>query len=316
MTMTTSELIAPPDDQHRAATLDTAYARALVALHRSLRYPELPSTVGAGAVSRVEQLGDGLTTIAFSPDAVGQRHLQAVFGFRLAEFVDLAMMSSRLARETALLAEPPDATVVHTVCLDAEGRILGYVGLLGSRDVIPRRLDDPARSRYPVESAHGVDLLTPFADQAPTTHQVFEIKRFVRAGDVPAGQTRDRVPWHLILALGRSVLTMGRPLLIGDSRENGALRHLRLVGFDPLVIPDTKPALPRTSLMWSSYLVPDPAVPFASLVPDDLASYLDAIEEGLAGDHDPTWQRRLLARLSAVRRERPRVGPGPGEEAS
>lgn len=310
MTMTTSELAAPPDDRHRDGPLDIMYARALVALHRSLRYPDLPAAVGSAALSRVERSGDGLTTVAFSPDAVEERYLRAVFGFRLAEFVDLAMMSSRLARETALVAEPPDATVVHTVCLDAEGRILGYVGLLGSRDVLPRRLDDPARTRYPVEDAHGVDLLTPFADRGLSTHQAFEIKRFCRAGDLPVGRTRDRVPWHLILALGRSVQTMGPTLLIGDSRENGALRHLRLVGFDPLVIPGTRPALPRTSLMSSSYLVPAPAVPFASLLPDDLGDHLDAIEEGLASPHDEGWQRRLLARLSATRRARPRAEPG------
>ncbi|WP_262282179.1 hypothetical protein [Micromonospora sp. MA102] len=308
--MTTSKLTAVPGDQHRDGPLDLTYARALVALHRSLRYPDLPTTVGAAALSRVEQLGDGLTTVAFSSDAVEERHLQAVFGFRLAEFIDLSMMSSQTARETALLAEPPDSTVVHTVCLDADGRILGYVGLLGSRDVLPRRLDDPARSRFPVEAAHGVDLLAPFAERGLTTQQVFEIKRFVRAGDVPAGQTRDRVPWHLIFALGRSVLAMGRPLLVGDSRENGALRHLRLIGFDPLVIPDTRPTLPRTSLMWSSYLVPVPAVPFASLVPEDLARSLDAIEDGLAGAHDESWQRRLMARLSANRRGRRQAGSG------
>ncbi|MEV4706705.1 hypothetical protein [Actinoplanes sp. NPDC049316] len=302
--MTTSELIAPAADERRSGDLDTTYARALVALHRSLRYPDLASTVGGRALSRVEGLGDGLTTIAFSSDTVDDRHLQGVFGFRLAEFVDLSLMSSQLARETALLAEPPDATVAHTVVLDGEGRILGYVGLLRSRDVLPRRLDDPGRSRYPVEVAHDVDLLTPFAGNGLTTQEVFEIKRFVRAGDVPSGRTRERVPWHLILALGRSVQPMGRPLMIGDSRENGALRHLRLIGFDPLVVPDTKPVLPRTSLMWCSYLLPSPAIPFAAVVPADLGAYLDAIEDGLAGEHDENWQRRMIARLSALRRER------------
>lgn len=284
--------------------LDNAYAGALVALHRSLRYPDLPAAVGTAALCRIEKLGDGLTTIAFSSDAVPERHLQAVFGFRLAEFVDLSMMSSRLARETGLLAEPPDATVVHTVCLDADGRILGYVGLLGSCDVLPRRLDDAARNRYPVETAHRVDLLGPYADRGLTTHQVFEIKRFVRAGAVPPGEIHDRVPWHLILALGRAVQTMGRTLLIGDSRENGALRHLRLIGFDPLVIPGTRPQLPRTSLMWTSYLVPVPAVPFAGLTPDDFGVYLDTMAAGLTGGHEETWQRRLIARLSALSRGR------------
>jgi hypothetical protein len=225
-----------------------------------------------------------------------------VFGFRLAEFVDLSLMSSQLARTTALLAEPPDATVVHTVVLDADGRILGYVGLLGTRDVLPRRLDDPGRSRFPVEGAHDVDLLSPFAGGGLTTREVFEIKRFVRAGDVPPGPAHERVPWHLILALGRSVLPMGRPLMIGDSRANGALRHLRLIGFDPLVVPGTKPELPRTSLMWSSYLLPVPAIPFAGVVPANLAAYLDTIEQGLAAEHDENWQRRLIARLSALRR--------------
>ncbi|GAA2624230.1 hypothetical protein [Paractinoplanes durhamensis] len=284
--------------------LDVEYSRALVTLHRSLRYPDLPELAGSSVLSVIEGLGDDLTTVSFSADVADERCLQAVFGFRLAEFVDLSMMDSRLARRTALLAEPPDATVVHTVVLDADGRILGYVGLLGSRDLLPRRLDDPRRTRYPVEVAHGVDLLTPFAGTGLTTQQVFEIKRFCRAGDVPPGRTSERVPWHLILALGRTTQAMGRPLMIGDSRENGALRHLRLIGFDPLVIPGTKPELPRTSLMWESYMVPQPAIPFAGVVPADLAGYLDAIEDGLGAGHDENWQRRTIARLSAVRRQR------------
>lgn len=301
--MTISDQAPPP-------ALDDEYARALVALHRSLRYPDLPDLAGSSRLSLIEGRGDGLTTVSFSADVADTRCLQAVFGFRLAEFVGLSMMSSTLARRTALLAEPPDATVVHTVVLDGDGRILGYVGLLGSGDLLPRRLDDPGRRRYPVEIAHGVDLLTPFAGTGLTTQEVFEIKRFCRAGDLPPGRTSQRVPWHLILALGRATQAMGRPLMIGDSRENGALKHLRLIGFDPLVVPGTRPELPRTSLMWESYTVPQPAIPFAGMVPADLANYLDAVEERLGAGHDENWQRRTIARLSAVRRQRT-TGAGP-----
>jgi hypothetical protein len=300
-----------------APDLDAAYTRAIIDLHRSLRYPDLLDAVGERALAVVHGLGDGLTTVAFRPGDVRERHLDGVFGFRLAEFLAVELMDPRLARELALFGEPPDGTAVHTVSLDADGRIVGYIGLLGSADAHGRPLSDPARARFPAESAHQVDLLSPFAGQVGCTHEVFEIKRFVRAGDLPPGRVRDRIPWHLMLALGHAGLVTGTVrLLIGDSREDGALRHLRLLGFDPLVFPETCPVLPQTSLMWLSYTRAARAIPFAGLVPANIPATLELISEALADPGEGDWQRQLAARLLARGSGRTGAGRpgGPREE--
>jgi hypothetical protein len=142
-----------------------------------------------------------------------------------------------------------------------------------------------------------------------TSHNAYEVKRFVRCRTLPRGAQSDRVPWHLILCLGRmgqqpAATGSGQDfrILLGDSREDGALRHFRLIGFDPFVVDDTHPALAHTELMWPSYEQPRLAKPFAAVVPAGLAGYLDVIESLLGQESQPDWQRAALLQLSGVRR--------------
>ncbi|WP_239342274.1 hypothetical protein, partial [Frankia sp. CiP3] len=118
-------------------------------------------------------------------------------------------------------------------------------------------------------------------------------------------------PWHLLLALGRTGLALGERvrLVVGDSRENGALRYVRLMGCDPVVVDGTRPCLPRTELMWPSYEQPLLAKPFAARIPADLAWYMDVVEAGLA-EGEPGWQRVLVGRIGAHRRGAGAVGAG------
>jgi hypothetical protein len=229
-------------------------------------------------------------------------------GFRLAQFLQMGWMDPELAYRRALYHEPliatPGPETIHTLTLTDTGRIVGYVALVGSSDPVALPLDAPARGLFPAEVAHHVDLLAGFAAPGRDSHQVYEIKRFVRAGSMARGLQRDRVPWHLILALGRSALALNDPiqLVVGDSRENGALRHLRLIGFAPVVVADTRPCLPRTELMWPSYQQPELAKPFSAPVPDKLADYLDSIDAALAIDTATDWRREAIARLIEVHR--------------
>lgn len=294
--------------------LDAAYVEHLLGLSRTRRLPSLVPDLGDAAACRVDGLGDGLTTLVFRTDQVDSETLRVIMEFRLAEFLGLGMMSARLARRLNLSSEPvADARhSMHAVCLDETGRILGYLALLGASEPVPAGLGDPGRERFPVEHAHHVDLVTRFARTGLTTHDTWEIKRFVRASGLPRGHQRDRVPWHLIAALGlagRALDDVG--LIIGDSREDGALRHLRLIGFDPLVLPDTRPSLPRDYLMWPSYERPVTARPFASLVPPRVDAALSAIVTLLRRDSDdPGWQRTLLRELRALRSGGPATGDG------
>ncbi|MGO4249038.1 hypothetical protein AB4Y87_17630 [Paenarthrobacter sp. RAF54_2] len=288
--------------------LDAAYVGHLLSLQRTLRLPTLASDLGEEAVWRVNGLGDGLTTVAFRTTQVEVEVLRAVLGFRLAEFLNLGLMSASLARTRNLFHEPVEGAqnTIHAVCLDKTGRILGYIAMVGALQPKALLLDGLRRELFPVEVAHGVDLLSRFANIDLTTHHTWEVKRFVRASGLPPGGRRDRIPWHLILALGRTAHCLDDVrVLIGDSREHGALHHLRLLGFDPLVLPDTKPSLPRDYLMWPSYEGQSTARPFASLLPRDLDTHLDFIEQCLKREQGDGWQRKLLGELRAsVRRPR------------
>ena len=88
-------------------------------------------------------------------------------------------------------------------------------------------------------------------------------------------------------------------MIVGDSTESGALRHLRLVGFDLTVVEDTRPSLPRTELMWPSYAKEELAKPWAGRV-HDLTDYLEAIEAGLRADPHGDWQGLGAARILAL----------------
>ncbi len=281
------------------AIADATYLNALVARSRGERRPDLVKLLEQRALFVVDCTGDGLRTVVVRSQDLDGEAEDLVYRFRLAEFLRIGLMDVGLARREAMQREPLDGSSVHALTFDAGGRLLGYLALVGSYDPVPLALDDPGRALFPVEVAHHVDLVSRFATPALDTHGVHEIKRFVRAGGIPPGTLRDRVPWHLILGLGRTVVALrNADLLIGDSREGGALRHFRLLGFDPLVLQDTVPSLPRTALMWPSYELETTARPFAGLLPDDVPERLDQIEASLARHvEEQDWQKRVILEL-------------------
>jgi hypothetical protein len=278
-------------------------------IHHSLTYKGLPDAVSGEPLCRLEGFGDGLTTVSVRESQLPERYLRGVMGFRLVQFLRIGWMDPELVQRRGLYHEPfggAGAEAIHTVTLTETGRIVGYIGLVGSPDPVGLRLDDPSRGLFPAESAHHVDLVTRFATPERDTHQVYELKRFVRDRAMGPGDQRNRVPWHLILSLCKVGVAAGEAfqVIVGDSRENGALRHLRLVGFDPVVIDGTEPSLPRSELMWPSYEQSRErlAKPFAGLVPDDLADTAAAVEEALGLTDEPNWQTAALLRVAEVHR--------------
>ncbi|WP_239311085.1 hypothetical protein, partial [Frankia sp. Cj3] len=243
-------------------------------LHERLSYSRLlDAVVGAPLYHRDD--GDGLVTVVVRESQLPERYVRGIMGFRLAQFLRMGWMDPGVAYRRGLYCEEvvrAGAETIHIVTLTGAGRIAGYLALVGSRDVVGLPLDAGWRSWFPAESAHGVDLLGGFAGLGWTTHQVYEIKRFVRDYSMVRGVQWDRVPWHLLLALGRTGLVLGERarLVMGDSRENGALRHVRLMGCEPVVVEGTRPCLPRTELMWPSYEQRVVAKPFVARIPADL----------------------------------------------
>lgn len=286
------------------------YVRELVRMHAALRYPSLCDAIDGEPLCRLEGYGDGLTTVSVRESQLPEPYLCAVLGFRLAQFLQTGLMDPDLVYRRRLVHEPviPSSgqETIHTMTVTGSGQIVGYIGLVGSPDPRPLALDSPARARFPAEVAHHVDLLAPYAAPGWSSHNAYEIKRFVREQSMPRGAQRDQVPWHLILAIGKVSLRLGKiRFVLGDSSKRGALRHLRLVGFNAVVVEDTNPWLPRTELMWPSYELPPDrlAKPFVTAVPDDLDQCMDAIESGLA-DAGPQSQRRALSRLMELHRSR------------
>ncbi|HEX4725712.1 MAG TPA: hypothetical protein VH333_24585 [Pseudonocardiaceae bacterium] len=296
------------------------FADEIIKLHGNLSYRGLPDAIEGEPVFRFDGPDDGLTTIGVRQSQLPMRYLRAVMGFRLAKFLEIGFMDPELVRRRALFYEPlahvAGPETIHTVTLTSTGRIGGYMALVGTPDPVPLSFDDPTRTRFPAEVAHRVDLLRGFAGPGLNTHQVYEIKRLVRDPAATSGQQRERVPWHLILALGMAARAVGVSHVLGDAREAGALRHLRAIGFTPLVINDTRPSLPRTELMWPSYTMPEPAKPFVGEIPAELDTSLDIIRTALEQRTGTEWQRGLIRQLVAARtgarRDRELVSAGAG----
>lgn len=291
------------------------FADEIIELHKRLRYPGLPDSVGR-PIFRFEG-NDGLITISARQSQLSDRYLRAVMGFRLAKFLEIGFMDKEIVRQRALYYEPVSLATgpetIHALTLTETGRFAGYMALVGTPDPTPMPFGSPVRGRFPAEVAHGVDLLRGFNDEGWNTHQVYEIKRMVRDPALPPGEQSERVPWHLVLALGASALELGVRCVLGDARETGALRHVKAIGIQPIVINDTRPSLPRTELMWPSYAVPEPAKPFVGAIPDDLADYLGVIRSALSENATDGWRRRLVKDLLGVRiREQQLVGAGTG----
>ncbi len=311
--MTTSSVVET-ETEGRPATERAAeerFLRDLIEVHAELRYPGLPDAIQGEPVCRLEGYDDGLLTLSFRESQLPERYMRGVLGFRLAQFIQTDLMDRSLVYERALFHEPipkhvgPDT--IHTVTLTESGKLVGYLGLVGSDDPEPLPLDARDRALFPVEVAHHVELLSRYAAPERNTHQAWEIKRFIKDRAMEAGPQRDRVPWHLILAIGRVGMTLGNAAraIVGDSSEHGALRHLRLIGFDFVVIEDSGPSLPRTELMWPSYLLPKErlAKPFSALIHADLGDYMEVIESSLRDVRDEHWQLKAVGRLNDIRRE-------------
>jgi hypothetical protein len=311
MTMTTTTSDRPVEAQADAAVDDAAtrFAEGLGRLHGSLTYAGLADAIEGEPLCRLDGLGDGLTTVTFLQSQLPERYLRGILGFRLAQFLQTGLIDPELVHRRAMfhepIVQPTGPETIHTVTLTETGKIVGYIGMVASPDPEPLALDAPERGRFPVESAHGVELLSAFAAPGRTTHDVYEVKRFVRDRAMPRGPQRDRVAWHLILANGHAIASHrgGIQVVLGDSGERGALRHLRLLlGMDLVVIEGTTPSLPRTELMWPSYFLPPErlAKPFVGEVPSGADEYLDVIGAALRRIGDDEWQQHAIAGIAEL----------------
>ncbi len=299
------------DDLEPAAHSESAaqrFAADIVRMHERLSFSGLADAV-AGPPLHTHDSGDGVHTIAVHEAQLPRRYLLGVYGFRLAQYLRLGWVCPRIAHKNALFHEPrrPEHPVpdVHVLTIEqATGRIRGYAALAASLDPRPLPLDAPDRSLLAVESDHQVRLLDRYAAAGWTTHHAYEAKRLLRDQAMPRGDLAARVPWHVLTAWGRCLHLLGGParrvLAVGDGKERGSLRHLRLMGFDLDVTHGTDPGLPETDLLWPIFAGPGPqAEPFVGRLPETFASHLDLIDDWLTQPLGTAPIGNLLDRLAA-----------------
>ncbi|MDX2546404.1 hypothetical protein ACOT81_37060 [Streptomyces sp. WI04-05B] len=284
------------------------YVSDIIRLHSTLDFRSLPDHVLGDPLYSVYDPTDELITLTVEDDQLPLRYLNGIMGFRLVQYLRLGWMSPQLVYERAVFREtvrhPPGVQNVHTVSLCTRtGRIRGYISLGCSQDPVSMPLDHPDRGRFSTEAAHDIDLLGRFAADGLGTHQAFEIKRFVRDLELPPGPSTERVPWHLLLGLGRVISGAGdrMRLMLGDAKEKVAIRHFRLTGFDLQIDRGTSPRLPETDLMAPIYDQDVIAVPFVAPVHADLGDYMDLIEDYLGGGPDAMTLMELVAAMTARR---------------
>jgi hypothetical protein len=287
------------------------YVADIVRLHSELDFRGLADHLIGRPLHFRHDEQYGLTTLTVLDDQLPLRYLNGVLGFRMAQYLRLGWMSERLVYEGAMFREtvdhPDGVQNLHTVSLDSRtGRIRGYIGLACAKDPAPLPLDHPGRYRFPTENAHDIDLVSRYAAPGVSTHQAFEIKRFVRDLEMAAGKAAEVVPWELLLSLGKSIVRGdGRiKIMLGDAKEHRALRHFRLTGFDVHVETGTSPRLPETDVLAPIYDQDIVAVPFIAPVPADLDDFMNVIRDGLDEDAGiPPLVKNLMQLKSRRRRQ-------------
>ncbi|MEU0301385.1 hypothetical protein ABZ252_18230 [Streptomyces sp. NPDC006175] len=297
-----------PTSADPAGSRALRYVADIIELHERLSYRQLPAEISGTPLYHAEDVHSGLITLTARDSQIPARYLRGILGFRLAQYLRLSWISADLVYRTAAyhepLPRPGQMESIHTVTLCSRtGRIRGYVGLSCSADPVSLPLDSPRRALFPTEAAHGIDLLGQYARLGLGTHQVFELKRFLRDQSMPLGIQHDRVPWHLMLGMGEAMIQLDDSirLVLGDAKEHVALRHLRLAGFDLHVVEDTSPSLPSSDPLAPIYHQGVLAKPFVAPVPRDLPWYRDVVRSYMDGSSDLTSYHEMVARLAGRR---------------
>ncbi|MEU7040702.1 hypothetical protein AB0A77_06535 [Streptomyces varsoviensis] len=251
--------------------------------------------------------GKGVITTAAPTEAIPERYLLGLAGFRLSEYLRAGYASEDIVFDNSLFCEPVQGihqSDIHVITTDQEtGRILGYVSLAHSEDHSPRPLDAPDRRLFPCEQAHNLRLLSllPPSDGL-TTHSVREVKRFVQAHSLTDRTLRLRVMLGLLAGIS-GILCQERHttrMLIGDVEKHVALRHLVLLGLDVHLLDGTTPRLGLKELMHPMYVTREKVYPFLAHLPspEETVRRSAVVQRAAAADAPFKAVRDLLSELS------------------
>lgn len=289
--------LAPPGPPAPVPSVDLRrdrYITDILALHDRISFRLVAEQADpAGLLYQARRPG-GLVVLAVLDSALPHRYRLGIAGFRLAQYLRLRYAVADVVYRRALFAEPGHGGArdeLHLLALDGRtGAIVRYLSLLGSADPAGTGLRDPARSRFPCEIAHGVDLFAHVPAPAGADSQaVWEAKRLVNGPGTADTAVGDRLTLALELMRGFwSVLAGFRPavrMLVGDGEEGVAINRLLRNLADVTVLEGTRPRLPAGDLMEGAYTEREVVKVFAAAVPheDRLRDLVDRIDRALAG---------------------------------
>lgn len=247
------------------------YAADILALHERLKFHSLLSLPPDACAYQVRR-PDGLVTLGLRTDQLDHRHLLALQGFRLAQYLKLGWICEDLIAARGMYCEPCHGVRnddLHMVTVSPAGDILGFLGLVGSADPDGVSLHDPGRWQFPVERAHGISLAEHTRGEVVYSHEVRELKRFVHRRSMTDRDLRLRVSLELLLAAAHLFLQLpSTRYVVGDVEEQVALRHLVMVGLEVRLLEGTSPQLVGRDYLHPAYTMRTGVKPFVAAVPD------------------------------------------------
>ncbi|MFE0625729.1 hypothetical protein ACFW3D_02015 [Streptomyces sp. NPDC058864] len=279
----------------RARSTDV-YASEVQMVHSLTSFTGLAALLPAESLLYHCERPGGPTVLAVRDDGLPEPYRHGVYGFRLAQYLRLRFASADLAFRRSLVTEPHGGhrNEIHVLALDGpSGAILRYLSLVGSTDPVPLHLKDPARTLFPCEVAHGVNLFEHVeCDGDLDTSRVWEVKRLVHRAEQNRSSAHARLRLTLELMLG-FYTALGRiepapEVLVGDGEEGIAIRRLLRSLKDITVLEGTRPSLPADDLMFPLYTQRDVVKPFVARAPhgEELQRLIRHIDRALS-DRNP-----------------------------
>lgn len=294
-----TELVASADAEK--------FATHVVNLHQKLAFNKLVSSLNGDPI-HVRQR-HGYTIVAFQHTQAPRRYQIGVMGFRLAQYLRLGWASAQVVYNDRMLWESIDHASpndLHIVALDDDsGSIIGYLGAAFVADEGDSRdLSAIDRPRFPVETAHNIDISDWLPPQRVGLSEIMEIKRFVKNPDIQSPM-KFLVPLELVLGLMGFTVNRSTPIpwAVGDLEMHVALRHLKAFGVDTRVITGTQPSLPASDPMWPMYVRRSEVLPFIGKVQSrpQINRSFETIDEAFAtGDMKTCLHGMLMAGNAAT----------------
>ncbi|MHC0432444.1 hypothetical protein ACX6XY_20015 [Streptomyces sp. O3] len=201
-----------------------------------IRLPNLEAKVSGDPIFHAVS-PQGLLTLTLRGAQLPEELLQAVYRFRLLQYLHRGWADAAAVAARGLNHEPYDQQALHdfhTLVVEREsGRLRGYGTLAVTRDADGTLLSAVDHRPFVVERDYGLRLADYLGPKTPAA-AVGEGKRLVRDWAMSRSQAAASVPWWVYLGWAHACLQiLEHPggAIVGDGKKNGAVHQLQLLGF-------------------------------------------------------------------------------------